>query len=73
MTCPPAACWPAARSSAREPRDVIFQYVNETTGQAEDASCVSSFEVKPWGDEDADLVLAGTKRVIRRAWALLED
>jgi len=34
---------------------------------------VLSFEVKHWGIEDADLVLAGTKRVISRAWALLED
>lgn len=32
---------------------------------------VLSFEVKPWGDEDAELVVAGTKRVINRAWALL--
>ena len=31
---------------------------------------VLSFEVKPWKDEDADLVLAGTKRVVNRAWAL---
>lgn len=31
---------------------------------------VLSFEVKPWGDEDADLILAGTKRVINRAWAM---
>ena len=31
-----------------------------------------SFEVKPWGDEDADLVVANTKRVINRAWALVE-
>lgn len=34
---------------------------------------VLSLEVKPWKDEDADLVLANTKRVINRAWALLED
>ncbi|SHJ56229.1 sugar phosphate isomerase/epimerase family protein [Hespellia stercorisuis] len=34
---------------------------------------VLSFEVKPWADEDADIVLANTKRVINRAWALLED
>lgn len=32
-----------------------------------------SFEVKPWGDEDEDLIMANTKRVINRAWALLED
>lgn len=31
---------------------------------------VLSFEVKPWADEDAELVLAGTKRVVNRAWAL---
>lgn len=34
---------------------------------------ILSFEVKPWADEDPDVVLAGTKRVINRAWALLED
>lgn len=34
---------------------------------------VLSFEVKPWGDEDDELIMANTKRVINRAWALLED
>lgn len=34
---------------------------------------VLSFEVKPWGDEDEELIMANTKRVINRAWALLED
>lgn len=34
---------------------------------------VLSFEVKPWGDENEDIILANTKRVINRAWALLED
>lgn len=34
---------------------------------------VLSFEVKPWGDEDAEVIVANTKRVINRAWALLED
>ena len=34
---------------------------------------VLSFEVKPWKDEDEDIVVANTKRVINRAWALLED
>ena len=32
---------------------------------------VLSLEVKPWGDEDEDIILANTKRVIRRAWAML--
>lgn len=34
---------------------------------------VLSFEVKPWKDEDADAVVANAKRVLNRAWALLED
>lgn len=34
---------------------------------------VLSFEVKPWGDEDEDIIVANTKRTINRAWALLED
>ncbi|MFV0363574.1 MAG: sugar phosphate isomerase/epimerase family protein [Suipraeoptans sp.] len=33
---------------------------------------VLSFEVKPWKDEDPDLILANTKRVIQRAWAMAE-
>ncbi len=34
---------------------------------------VLSFEVKPWKDEDSEIILANTKRVLKRAWALLED
>lgn len=34
---------------------------------------VLSFEVKPWGDEDPEIILANTKRVVNRAWALLDD
>lgn len=34
---------------------------------------VLSMEVSPRPGEDEDIVLANTKRVIRRAWALLED
>lgn len=34
---------------------------------------VLSLEVLPFGDEDANIILANTKRVINRAWALLED
>lgn len=34
---------------------------------------VLSLEVKPWGDEDGDIILANTKRVINRAWALVKD
>ena len=34
---------------------------------------VLSMEVKPWKDEDSAIILANTKRVINRAWALVED
>jgi len=34
---------------------------------------VFSFEVKPFKDEDPDIVVANAKRVLNRAWALLED
>lgn len=34
---------------------------------------ILSLEVKPWGDESEDIILANTKRVLHRAWALLED
>lgn len=37
-----------------------------------DNPLVLSFEVKPWKDEDGDAVVAGAKRVLNRAWALLE-
>ena len=32
---------------------------------------VLSFEVKPWKDEDSELIIANSKRVLNRAWALL--
>jgi sugar phosphate isomerase/epimerase len=33
---------------------------------------VLSFEVKPWKDEDPDVVVANAKRVLNRAWAILD-
>lgn len=51
----------------------FFRVLKEEGFFRKDAPYVLSFEVKPWGNEDADLVLAGTKRVIQRAWALLEE
>jgi sugar phosphate isomerase/epimerase len=32
---------------------------------------IVSFEVKPWGDEDPDLVIANAKRTLNEAWAQL--
>lgn len=34
---------------------------------------ILSSEVKPWGDQEEDLILTNTQRVIQRAWAMLED
>ncbi|MGI5850199.1 MAG: sugar phosphate isomerase/epimerase, partial [Christensenellales bacterium] len=33
---------------------------------------ILSFEVKPWGDEDSELVIANAKRTLNEAWAMLE-
>ncbi len=38
-----------------------------------DDPMVLSMEVTPVGDEDEEIVLANTKRVLNRAWALVED
>jgi len=32
-----------------------------------------TFEVKPWADEDIDTIIVNSKRVLNRAWALLDD
>lgn len=34
---------------------------------------VLTFEVKPWAEEDAAVIVANSKRVLNRAWSLLED
>ena len=51
----------------------FFKVLKEEGFLNKDQPYVLSFEVKPWKGEDGDLVLAGTKRVINRAWALLDD
>lgn len=51
----------------------FFRVIKDEGFLDEGKPYVLSFEVKPWKGEDGDLVLAGTKRVINRAWALLED
>ena len=45
---------------------------NEGFFRAEDPY-VLSFEIKPWKDDDPETVIANAKRVLNRAWALLED
>lgn len=34
---------------------------------------ILTFEVKPWANEDIDVIIANSKRVLNRAWAMLED
>jgi hypothetical protein len=33
---------------------------------------VLSFEVRPWKDEDGDIVVANAKRALNRAWAKID-
>ena len=49
----------------------FFRVLREEGFFLEEEPYVLSVEVKPWGDEDADIVLANTKRVIERAWAMV--
>ena len=49
----------------------FFRVLREEGFFREQEPYVLSVEVKPWGDEDADIVLANTKRVIERAWAMV--
>lgn len=49
----------------------FFRVLREEGFFREEEPYVLSVEVKPWGDEDADIVLANTKRVIERAWAMV--
>lgn len=51
----------------------FFRVLKEEGFFNKESPYVLSMEVKPWKDEDPDIILANTKRVIRRAWALLED
>ena len=37
----------------------------------EDTPYVLSLEVKPWDDEEEDIIMANTKRVIHRAWSIV--
>jgi hypothetical protein len=34
---------------------------------------VLTFEVKPWANEDPAVIVTNSKRVLNRAWAMLED
>lgn len=61
--------------SANDTMELVdfFRVLREEGFFRKEEPMVLSMEVSPRPDEDADIVLANTKRVIRRAWALLED
>ena len=61
--------------SANDVNELVdfFQILKEEGFFRTNNPMVLSMEVKPWGDEDADIILANTKRVINRAWALVEE
>lgn len=63
--------FPNSANDVEQLRD-FFQVLKEEGFFCEDNPYMLSLEVKPWKDEDAALVLAGTKRVINRAWALVK-
>ncbi len=64
--------FPGSSNDTKEVLDFLRVLKNEGFFNAENPY-VLSFEVKPWKDEDPDLVVANAKRVLNRAWALLED
>jgi sugar phosphate isomerase/epimerase len=64
--------FPGGSNDTKQALDYLRVLKNEGFFNVEDPY-VFSFEVKPWEDEDPDIVVANAKRVLNRAWALLED
>ena len=54
-------------------KDTFLQILREEGFFCREQPCELAFEVKPYGDEDDEMVLAGCKRTLNRAWALLEE
>ena len=63
--------FPNSANDVEELRDFFCVLKEEGFFNAENPY-VLSMEVTPFGDEDGDIILANTKRVINRAWALAE-
>lgn len=64
--------FPGGSNDTPQVLDFLRVLKNEGFFNADDPY-VLSFEVKPWKDEDPAAVVANAKRVLNRAWALLED
>lgn len=62
--------FPGGSNDVQEVLAFLRVLKNEGFFRADDPY-VLSFEVKPWQDEDPDIVVANAKRVLNRAWALL--
>ncbi|MHC1787465.1 MAG: sugar phosphate isomerase/epimerase family protein [Christensenellales bacterium] len=62
--------FPQGVNGAPELRD-FFMALNREGFLRGDGRMVLSTEVQPFGEEDADIVLAGSKRVIAQAWGML--
>lgn len=63
--------FPGSSNDTKEVLDFLRVLKNEGFMNSEHP-VVLSFEVKPWKDEDSDTVVANAKRVLNRAWALLD-
>ena len=61
--------FPNSANDTAELTDFFRVLKEEGFYRAEDPY-VLSLEVKPWDDEDPDIILANSKRVINRAWAM---
>ncbi|HIZ79858.1 MAG TPA: sugar phosphate isomerase/epimerase [Candidatus Lachnoclostridium stercorigallinarum] len=64
--------FPDSANDVEELRD-YFQVLKEEGFFCREHPFVMSMEVKPWKGEEDEIVLAGTKRVVNRAWALVKD
>jgi len=64
--------FPGGSNDVPEVQNFLQVLKNEGFFNAENP-LVLSFEVKPWQDEDSDVVIANAKRTLNRAWALLEN
>ena len=64
--------YPDSANDTAELVDYLTVLKEEGFFRADDP-LVLSMEVTPAGDEDEEIVLGNTKRVLNRAWALVED
>ena len=65
----PCFGFPESANDVEELAD-FFRVLKDEGFFCEKDPYVLSFEVKPWGDQDSSIIMANTKRVIRRAWSI---